>query len=334
MPKRPALIIFRQQPMRAQTYHAEKLTKEGWLDDAGWDIDNSVDGNRAPWIESNDQSSRVVLKTEGNAKAAWTEAYARWRKHGTDSGWVKDADELKRWTELAKRYVARHPGISLDTLTPAATPEEINNPDLYEEFLSHRRLQRHVYGRRTTNFDYFLVESQTLSTTDALTAIRLQQEALFASRIELRPDKAIKLYEKAFDEWKKILLISQFAGDGSTQQVGPQIRSFRDLTIYLENIYEASMLYNQLVMERDQFTRKQASQFIFDWLNISSGAASGVSFSSILPIADLAKEVIPVSGQRPLPLPGPLDGFRPSDNEPWIPDPVKLTVKEKMGINR
>src|SRR5258707_15587339 len=44
IPKRPSTIIFRQGPMRSQSYVAERLTKEGWFDASdSWLVDDALD---------------------------------------------------------------------------------------------------------------------------------------------------------------------------------------------------------------------------------------------------------------------------------------------------
>src|SRR5205807_1362272 len=48
IPKRPATIIFRQGPPRAQSYVAERRTKEGWFDARDpWLVDDLADEDRA-----------------------------------------------------------------------------------------------------------------------------------------------------------------------------------------------------------------------------------------------------------------------------------------------
>src|SRR4051794_32980211 len=86
IPKRPATIIFRQGPVRAQTYIADRLTKEGWFDARdGWAVDDALDDDRT-WLPKAGPDGRrvavVIPPWDGNtAQDAWTEAARRWRLH-------------------------------------------------------------------------------------------------------------------------------------------------------------------------------------------------------------------------------------------------------------
>ena len=82
IPKRPATIIFRQGPMRAQSYYAERLTKEGWFDPRDpWIVDDSLDEDRA-WMP---HWARIAERIGGDsplgrrstAQEAWKEAAER-----------------------------------------------------------------------------------------------------------------------------------------------------------------------------------------------------------------------------------------------------------------
>src|SRR5262249_57792423 len=50
IPRKPALIIFRQGAPRAQSNNAERLQKEGWLDSDPWIIDEGLSLDADRWF--------------------------------------------------------------------------------------------------------------------------------------------------------------------------------------------------------------------------------------------------------------------------------------------
>src|SRR5262249_34370813 len=71
MPRAPAGIIFRQQPARCLSYIAERLQKEGWFDDSGWEVDQSR--QTGAWFPG----EKLVVGAEPrfSSRAAWTISY-------------------------------------------------------------------------------------------------------------------------------------------------------------------------------------------------------------------------------------------------------------------
>src|SRR5207244_7485123 len=84
MPRSPAGILFRQYPPRSLSYIAERLQKEGWFDDAGWEVDQGHQTDQ--WFP--DEKVIVGNDVRYSSKAAWQRAYQSWEEHGLRNGLI------------------------------------------------------------------------------------------------------------------------------------------------------------------------------------------------------------------------------------------------------
>jgi hypothetical protein len=89
LPERPALIVVRFSPARAQNYVAERLQKEGWFDEfSTWSPDEGYDPD-AFWFPdpTNRNRARAVTLTPGtHARAQWEAAHKLWNEFGERNG--------------------------------------------------------------------------------------------------------------------------------------------------------------------------------------------------------------------------------------------------------
>lgn len=89
IPERPALIVVRFSPARAQNYVAERMQKEGWFDaTSSWSPDAASDRD-AKWfkpLRPREAAPEVVLKAGTNARAQWAKAFDLWQEFGRKNG--------------------------------------------------------------------------------------------------------------------------------------------------------------------------------------------------------------------------------------------------------
>ena len=108
-----ATIIFRQGPPRAQSYVAERLTKEGWFDRDPWSIDDRLDEDRA-WLPRTGPDGKPgrwpVRRRRTTAADAWREARRRWRDHGRPTACASSRDRLRQYLPAPSGTSRRHPG--------------------------------------------------------------------------------------------------------------------------------------------------------------------------------------------------------------------------------
>src|SRR5262249_21843210 len=90
MPRSPMAILFQQYPQRCQSYIAERLQREGWFNDKGWNVDEWHLSER--WFPS----ERVIVGNDRrySSREAWSEAFRMWRKHGQEHGLNLEQNQL------------------------------------------------------------------------------------------------------------------------------------------------------------------------------------------------------------------------------------------------
>ncbi|HEX3149855.1 MAG TPA: hypothetical protein VHR66_17395 [Gemmataceae bacterium] len=354
IPKRPATIIFRQGPMRAQSYLAERLTKEGWFDPRDpWIVDDLLDEDRAWMPRTGPDGKRVsveILPWEGStAQEAWKEAAERWRIHGNNNGLRMDPTRLLTYLSKAEEYAHTKPGLFVGSMPPPMTPEEAKDAhltDLYEAF----KVMWAWYSNRTnTNYETFELESDAMQSDDAMLAKKRFRQADKAYRAPNYAE-AVRLYDEGFAAWQRVMLARQDcrarkAADPSFNQ---QCRDFRDLDSPQESIYETNLKYVRLAQDVRQRQLRDSTMWLNDLLYHAGGSTSGNPFQFACDLNVLALDVErnqerPADPVRiesrvpqfkaitPLALPGPMDGNAP-DGTPWISDDVKRRIRERLGL--
>jgi hypothetical protein len=353
IPKRPATIIFRQGPMRAQTYLAERLTKEGWFDQEPWSIDDLIDPDRA-WIPKtggNGQPISARFATQGNAQQAWQEAARRWQEHGTANGLRMEPARLQTYIGKSEEYCRLHPGLSITDLTPPLTPQEAQDERLSDLHDCHDALRNWMTNRHMTNYEMFEVEAAALQTVTAMFAKKRFFQAEKAVRDAAQYSEAVRLFDEGFEAWKQVLVANQDCRNRrpEDQAVAHQrCKDFRDLDRHAEIVYELNVRYVKLAQDVRQRELRDATLWLNDLISHAGIGTIGNPFRFAGDLTVLANEVerprnnpgdpvriearMPqLRAVSPLPLPGPLDGLAP-DGTPWIAPDVKGKVREKLGL--
>ncbi|HKA05855.1 MAG TPA: hypothetical protein VKD71_01275, partial [Gemmataceae bacterium] len=338
IPKRPATIIFRQGPMRAQTYYAEHLTKEGWFDSDPWIIDDLIDEDRT-WIPKTDADGKrvqVLLKSPASAQEAWKEAARRWLEHGTANGLRMDAAQLERYRADAEEYCQLHPGKLVGELPDPLSPQEAEDDKSQALHYAMRVMNGWIANRFMTNFETFELESDGMRTDDAILAKKRFYQADRAVRDAAEYSKAVKLYDEGFAAWKRVLVEKQDCrrsrASDPTRAKQP-CRDFRDIDRLQEEVYDLSMRYVKLSQDVRTVDLRAATVAVHDLLRYASAGPSGNMLHGLGNLAVWYPLEPKLKAIPPFPLPGPMDGLAP-DGSPWINDDNKFRVREKLGLIR
>jgi len=356
IPKRPATIIFRQGPMRAQSYVADRLTKEGWFDARDpWVVDDALDEDRA-WLPKTGPDGKRVTATipawDGyTAQDAWRDAADRWRRHGTDNGLRMDPARMQQYVAKAEEFCRLRPGLDVGMPTPPLTPDEQGDPHIVDVHHAHEVLTAFITNRNMTNFETFELEADAMQSDDAMLAKKRFRQADKAVREAAQYSEAVRLYDEGFAAWQRVMLSHQDcrarkAADSS--RAAQACKDFRDLDRAQEDVYELNMRYVKLAMDVRQAQLRTATQLLNDlFFHGAAGTTSGNPFQFACDTVVLAADVErPGAGGAPtrvearapqlktvapLPLPGPMDGLAP-DGTPWVGEHIKRRVKERLGI--
>lgn len=349
IPRRPATIIFRQGPMRAQSYIADRLTKEGWFDTRDpWVVDDALDEDRAWLPRTGPDSRRVVVAIPSwdgyTAQDAWKNAADRWRNHGANNGLRLTATALQQYITKAEEFVRRRPGLMIGSPTPPLTPDEQADPHLVDIHKAHAVMTAYIMNRNITNFEGFELEAESMQLDDALLAKRRFRQADKAVREAAQYSEAVRLYDDGFAAWQRTLLAKQDCRARRAADPSPanqNCRDFRDLDRAQDEVYELNMRYVKLAQDVRQGQLRSATQILDDLIAFAGPATAGNPFQFATSLTVLAADV-ERSGRTearapqlkavpPLPLPGPMDGLAP-DGTPWITDHIKRRVKERLGL--
>jgi len=233
-PRRPRLlspVIFQGYPSRAQHYLAERLEKEGWFDETGWEIPK-WEFPKEKLQPQGPQTLITVGKARLWAEEAWDKAYQMTKYRGDHT-------------------IAPAPPLTLDEA-------QVKALDPMTQRIYHINI-------RVTNFPHFLVISKVERIKDAVTARRLFRQAeTFDSLADYDQAKPIFEQPGAFGPpdtwgtkaagwdkatgWKKLLLKNKdYAKEDEVQEA----------TYIFQHKYKHSLqelngpLYKQLVVLND-----------------------------------------------------------------------------------
>jgi hypothetical protein len=338
IPKRPATIIFRQGPMRAQTYYAERLTREGWFDADPWAIDDLIDEDRA-WIPKTDADGKrvlVLLKSPASAQEAWKETARRWLEHGTANGLRMDAARLERYRAQAEEYCQQHPGKRVGEQPDPLTPQEAEDEGLRALHYAQAVMNGWVASRFMTNFETFELESDGMRMDDAMLAKKRFYQADRAVRDAAEYAKAVKLYDEGFAAWKRVLVEKQDcrrSRAADPARANQPCRDFRDLERLQDEVYELSMRYVKLSQDVRTVDLRAATVAVHDLLRYAGAGSAGNMLHGLGNLGLWYPLVPQFKAISPFALPGPMDGLAP-DGTPWIAEDVKFKVREKLGLVR
>jgi hypothetical protein len=203
MPRSPAIIIFRNYPARAQTYLAERLTKEGWFDESTtWSPDDQSSLSSESWFPRFARDGtplNVRLATPASSRVEWDRAWNLWNRYGQQNGMIlSPAKRLQLETRA---------GGTAAGLPPDMTDEEARVRGLDPRRLdAQRALVYYEQNRSVTNFPYFL--ESTLAERDPTTveARKLLWEAEQAESGALWHVRGPRLYTQALAKWREVLV--------------------------------------------------------------------------------------------------------------------------------
>jgi len=352
IPKRPATIIFRQGPPRAQTYLAERLTKEGWFNQQPWAIDNLIDLDRV-WIPKTDGGQPVSARftTQTTAQQAWQEASRRWQEHGTANGLRMDAARLQTYVSKSEEYCRLHPGKTIGDMPDPLTPEERQNDALYALYEAQLVINAWSANRSMTQYERFELEAAAMQTDQAMLARLRFHQADKAVREAAQYSEAIRLYNEGFDAWKQVLVSNQDCRSRRGHEAAvyaQRCQDFRDSDRHQEDMYELNLRHVKLLQDVYQRQLREATPWLHDLLFHAGAGTSGNPFQFALDLNVLANDsertrekkdeparvesrVAQLKAIPSLMLPGPLEGLSP-DGTPWISPDIKLRLKQRLGL--
>lgn len=212
IPERPALIIFRMSPPRAQTYVAERLQKEGWFEKEGspdatvWDPESGFDKD-AKWFppaRPGQPAREVRLRAGTGSRAEWEKTFRLWEEFGRKNGLTDEA--RNRQQEMALATVrAGLPQLGVP-LTREYSDAELATLGLRREQLNARNAIIYFdQNRQVTNYQYFLEVSLAEMEPDVA---RARQAFWIADELHARNDerelgervRASAMWRRAFSQ--------------------------------------------------------------------------------------------------------------------------------------
>ena len=326
IPRMPMLIIFKQGPPRAESYQAEMEQKDGWFDEAGWEVDGGVDEGAAwftdPAPGGGRQKARVVV---GGGRQwsvqAWREAARLWQKSGEENGLIFDESRAVRFREEA----GLPPGAP-DPLTapPDLTREQAADPVVFTRHRATNALYYMTSNRNVTNFPYYLAQAAAEGQPETVAARRVLWQADQARRAGNKLE-ATRLYEAGLAQWKQILLRN------------PAYHRSERSDRTEEETYEMEMDYLRLIRDDPKVAARAREEF---------GKAAG-KVGLLLPAAVSVAPAIPEASRQDWytltaekffsPFAEPVKGTNPPDareGTPWVQEHVKDGVLARMGMPR
>ncbi len=197
IPTRPALIVFRSAPARSQTYLAERLQKEGWIDSTSyWEPDAAADVKWFPKANENDPPVRLFAGQ--NAKEEWGRTRNLWVRYGRLNG--MNVEDRQKQEELAEITVRAGMGPLGGPPNRDYTREDLEAMGVPESAMRARMAVMYFdQNRQITNYQFFL-DSSALETDPRVAEVRqmlwdadrLHETGVFAREIEVRVAAAAK----------------------------------------------------------------------------------------------------------------------------------------------
>jgi hypothetical protein len=196
LPRRPATLVFRDYPAKAQTKHAEQLQREGWFN-RGWEIDEGQQGSNR-WFPD-----LAVVGQQPWSSRAWEKAFRMWRLHGELNGLYLEPAELDRLEKMAALYRQRY-SVRPGELDQKLRPEDFSG-EMRQAFEAHAQLFWYQGNRKTlTNYPQFYFQAEAEMDPQAVQARDLFFQAR-RKRKAAEPGEELERYEKAIPLWKGVL---------------------------------------------------------------------------------------------------------------------------------
>ena len=211
IPTKPALILFRMQPSRAQTYLGEYLQKEGWFDETTrWDPDELVDPSNAWFAKGSNPRLALAAKSSTfgtdalpiSSLTAYTEAHAMWEDYGRTNGLLLTPTQLARYEEDARKTaILGAPG----SAPPDFTDDQLQSLNLKRSWVNARRmLVFYKQNESVTNFPFFFASTQAEASREMVDARKFLWEANRAYAAA-KSAEAIRRFTEANAKWRLAL---------------------------------------------------------------------------------------------------------------------------------
>jgi hypothetical protein len=372
VPRQPMLIIFRQGPPRAQTYHADQLAKDGWFDSDPWVVDQGLTADDERWF-----TDYVEIEPLANSQAAWSDAHTMWLNHGRDNGLNFTVDQMERYRAMATAYAQRRgfpiPDSVMRTDVPGMRPDEQNDPWLRQSYDANMALAYFYRNRQVTNYESFLTQAE--AEMDALT-VRARKIVRQADRERSGYGKsAVAKYEQVLGTQADIEKLRNTQGDEDRllwARVLLKFKKFAENDKAQEDIFDTQINYLRLLQSRDAIKFKQITMGLFSAMRASGSGGLDTPFSlaetawifsgKLEPTTDEPASAFGLEGRINLPLPvfgitltwqwsyqqlaalsqsvetfwpqGPFDGVNPETNRPWIGDLVRTRALLNAGLTK
>jgi len=307
-------ILFRQGPPRSLTYIAERLQKEGWFDDTGWEVDEGLLTN--VWFPA--EKMIVGANPRHSAKAIWEATYEAWNLHGRLHGLSLEQPDIDNRENAAKPFRAAF-GVHSGQPVMDLREEQIEPPELRPSFKAHNELVYLSQNLQVTNFNHF--KYQALAEKDQrmvdvrklmFDAERLRRTANF--------EQAIRKFREAFER----LCGNSALGKRGLLEEYPNFRSDSDVS---DNLYEKHLVFLRLMEDHQGLAmraRMTAVQLFSFYALGGIGDNLGGAYAALLYQGT----------KRPRELPSlffaPLDG-KDSQDRPWVPEWTADQIKVREG---
>lgn len=309
IPRQPAEVIFRAAPARAQSFVAERLEKEGWFDESGWNVDEDRHSFDRWFPESREP---VIVGSRRWAQDNWERAAEMWEKHGRANGLYYEVTELSRLNDKAELYRKTYK-VAFDEFGKELFDEPNVAPEMMESFIAHRKLQFYRINNEMSNFDHHYYRSQAEKDPLTIHARELLFDAVRLRNKVSEHERTINRYREALDAWVRVLMRYP--------------RQFRDDSTIQEDVYERQIEYNDLIAQirgpvLPALRTQSAVATVGDFLAATSSKSLGA-----IPAATVQLE-----GTGPLPwrIHRPLDA-RADDGRPWVEASVADMVYTRLG---
>jgi hypothetical protein len=304
-PKGMSTLLFRNYPPRAQSYIAERLGMEGWLDlKHGWNLVEAFPQLRS--LNLNREEAEVGDKQA--VKTAWEKAAVMWEEHGRRNHVLVAPAEEKEKREMAAEYKEI---VEIDPNSPAGQNRlRALQGNLAQAYQAARFVQQYDYYRQLTNFPHFLIQANVEKQDEAINGRMLFFEA---DEPKLRPQRHLRLkkYGEGLEVWKELFRKNpDFRADSAAQ----------------EEAYEWELRYLALFQELpDQGQVIKKALVVEDLLGLIA-ARPDAALDRLLTVGELENlQLLPAPY-----IPGPLDVLD-EDKKPYIPKSAEETVASRVA---
>ncbi len=254
IPSKPAMVVFRMAPARAQTYVAEQLQKDGWFDsESTWEPDAASD-RTAKWFgglmktpqSAGPDSGKIILKTGpgANAREEWEKTYSLWVRFGKANG----LNEEHRLTQenLANETVKKGLGMLGAPLSRYYSDDDLAKLGLEQKHLRARQaVMYYDQNRRVTQYQFFLDQSQ-IEKDPELSRTRQMFWTARELHDQNRIEEEVRMRLKAAAQWRLLLGSQKYRAF----YFGERSDSLHEATLEQETALAKLLIKDPIVTER------------------------------------------------------------------------------------